>query len=315
MPVLTVSDHAGISERSASRLRFVRPITEANNYKHAAPGARVSFVTDSDLVAFRVYWNALVTRLDTFNSTCSVLVDGVEVDTFACPFAADETGESYHRVTVAGGSKTVTLVWPMAAGMDLLSVGVRDNSTMAPATRPSGVIAVAGDSISQGFTAGRTVLSWPYLLAALQGRQLANIANGSAQAQASHGSALAGLGADRVTYMIGFNNFVAGTAPATFQTTVQSWITNARAALPAAKIYLISPLYSTKAAADYGHANELSAYRSAVQAAELAAGDANTFYVDGLSLMTNSSDRLADGIHPNAAGSAEIATALHAVLG
>lgn len=316
MSILTVSDHAGIGEQSSSGLRFLRPITEGNNYKHAAPGARVSFVTNSDLVGFRVYWNALITRSDTFNSLCSVLVDGVETGTFSCPYAWNVTGESYHLFTVSASSKTVTLVWPLAAGMELKSVGVRPLSTMSPASRPETAIAVCGDSISQGLSISKTILSWAYLLSVAKGRQILNLANGSERAESANGSALSGLpvAPSAVTYLIGFNDFAANLATATFQSRVEGWITNARAALPSAHLYIISPLYSTKVAADYGHATELSSYRAAVLAAEAAAGDANTTYVDGLSLITNSADRFVDGIHPNSTGASEMSASLTSII-
>ncbi|MER8409627.1 hypothetical protein NKH16_34280 [Mesorhizobium sp. M1307] len=41
-----------------------------------------------------------------------------------------------------------------------------------------------------------------------------------------------------------------------------------------------------------------------------AAGDANIFYIDGLTLTTNGTGSIADGIHPNDTGSAEWAAAI-----
>jgi lysophospholipase L1-like esterase len=299
---LLVSDYAGIAERSAATLRFLRPISEGNNYKHATPGSRVSFITNATSLRLTLFWNALITRLDTFRSIGSILIDGTETLTFACPFAANVAGTSEPVFALPAGSKRVTIVWPYAAGLELHKVQVNTEATMAIAARPGGKLAVAGDSISHGFMATRSTLTWSYKLAVLKGRQLVNIANGSEGAVAANGSALAGLGADRVTYMIGYNNFVAQTPIATFQTAVQGWIFNARAALPAAKIYLVSPIYSPNT-----NTIALQQYRDAVQAAELAAGDAETFFIDGLSIMTNNADRLVDGIHPNDVGAGEIA--------
>ncbi|MET3577670.1 lysophospholipase L1-like esterase [Mesorhizobium robiniae] len=299
---LLVSDYAGIAERSAATLCFLRPISEGNNYKHAAPGSRVSFITNATSLRLTLFWNALITRLDTFRSTGSILIDGIETLTFACPFAANVAGKSEPVFALPAGSKTVTIVWPYAAGLELHKVEVNTGSAMAIAARQGVKLAVAGDSISHGFSATRSTLTWSYKLAVLKGWQLVSIANGSEGAVAANGSALAGLGADRVTYMIGYNNFVAQTPIATFQTAVQGWIANARAALPAAKIYLVSPIYSPNS-----NTITLQQYRNAVQAAELAAGDAETFFINGLSIMTNNADRLVDGIHPNDIGAAELA--------
>ncbi|MEZ2131533.1 MULTISPECIES: hypothetical protein [unclassified Sinorhizobium] len=71
------------------------------------------------------------------------------------------------------------------------------------------------DSITHGFSTTKTTDSWSYKLSVLKGRRVLNLANEGAQAIAADGNALAGTGADRVTYLIGYNNFVAQTALAT----------------------------------------------------------------------------------------------------
>jgi lysophospholipase L1-like esterase len=55
-------------------------------------------------------------------------------------------------------------------------------------------------------------------------------------------------------------------------------------------------------------------YRAATQAAVTAFADSNTEYVNGLTLMTNSGTRLADGIHLNDTGAAEVATAWASII-
>jgi lysophospholipase L1-like esterase len=260
-----------------------------------------------------MYHNTLVlynADISTAFSVGAILVDGVEVKTFNWSNGWDTAGIVTIEISLSAGSKTVTIVWPYWTGFELRKIEVNTGATFTAPSRPATKIAVCGDSITQGSAASKVTTTWPYLLAVAESKQLVNIANGGATAVASHGSALAGLGCNVVTYMIGYNNFVAQTVPATFQTAVQGWITNARAALPSAAIYVISPIYSPNTGATY----QLSNYRSAMLAAELAAGDANTFYIDGLSIMTNNTNRLSDGVHPNDTGSAEIATNLSALV-
>lgn len=311
---LLVSDYHQIAERSTSRLRLRRSIVDGQGYEHCAPGARVSFVTDATSVSFLVYYNDLVTRDDARNFVAEVLVDGVSAGTFTNPAGAGGPSTVLQTLTLAAGSKTVALIWPYGDGMDLLSVTLNTGSTASAAVRPAGKIVFQGDSITHGFSSSKSTQSWPYKTAALLNRQLINLGYGGRGANGSDASALTGTGADRVAYMIGFNNFYPASNLAAFQSAVESWITIARAALPAAKLYLVSPIYSTKTAADYGHTTELQAYRDRVQAAEAAAGDAETYFVDGLTVMTNNGSRLLDGIHPNDTGSGEIPAALAATI-
>lgn len=308
---LLVSDYQQIAERSPTRLRFVRSIVDGNNYQHCAPGARVSFETDATEIAFEVYYNGLVTRIGARNFVSTVLIDSEVHSTFTSP--TGESGPSSYTHTITGladSSKAVTLVWPYADGMDLITVTVNDGATVsAGSSRPSGVFAAAGDSITHGFSAIKTTDTWAYGLAEDLGRQLVSLGYGSRTAVATDANALIGTGADRVTYMIGYNNFAAQSNVAAFQAQVEGWIANARAALPAAKLYIISPIYSPNT-----NTIPLSSYRTAVQAAEAAAGDAETYFVDGLSLMSNSNDRLADGVHPNDTGAAEIRSAMAGII-
>jgi len=309
----TVSDYASIAEQSASTLRFLRPITDGNGFENAAPGSRVSFTTTATSVRVSMFHNTLVVRnqaIDEFYSVGAILVDGVEVKTFNWSDGFNVAGIVTIEFSIAAGSKTVTIVWPYWTGFELRKIEVNTGATMTAPSRPATKIAVCGDSITQGAIASKVTTTWPYLLAIAKSKQLVNIANGGTGAVASHGSALSGLGCDVVTYMIGYNNFVSQTVPTpTFQNLVEGWIANARAELPSAAIHVISPIYSPNVGATY----QISDYQAAVQAAELAAGDANTFFISGLDLIDSTNYSLylrPDGIHPNDAGSARIASVL-----
>jgi lysophospholipase L1-like esterase len=316
---ITVSDYATIAAQTETSLRFLRPITDGNGFENSAPGARVSFTSTTTRLRITVLWNALVTRNDStssisaYYSVGSVLVNGTEVGTFNSQNAYNVTATQQYEFALGSGSKTVSIVFPYWTGMTLTGIEIDQTATLATASRPSSKLAVCGDSITQGAlsTSGGTI--WPLQLAALESLQLVNFANGGALAVAADATtALTSGGASgttKVTYMIGYNNFVAQTSLVTFQTAVQGWITNARAALPSAAIHIISPIYSPNT-----NTITLAQYRSAVQAAELATGDANTFYIDGLSIMTNNTNRLTDNIHPNNTGAAEIAANLAGLI-
>lgn len=293
-----ISDYSAIEERSPTRLRFIRPIV--NPYQYCSPGSRYRFQTDATQITFTVGYNNLVTRYDARNYLAVVLVDGVVAGTF------DSRDGTYVHNLVGVTSRLIELVWPYANGMDLIQVNVNIGANFfTPAARPAGKLATGGDSITHGFTTTKITDTWAFKLAVAKNRQFVNLANGGAIAVAADANALIGTGADRVTYMIGYNNFGAQTALATFQAAVEGWINNAEAALPTAKIYVISPIYSPNT-----NTITLAQYRTAAAAAVTAAGGANVTYIDGLSIMTNSNDRLVDTIHPNDLGAGEIATAL-----
>ncbi|XKM40316.1 SGNH/GDSL hydrolase family protein [Rhizobium ruizarguesonis] len=296
------SDYAGIEEQSPLRLRFVRPIVNA--YQYCSPGSRYRFQTDATQVTFTVAYNNLVTRYDARNYIAVVLINGAVTASF------DSRDVSYVLDLVGATSRLIELVWPYADGMDLIQVSVNVGANFfTPAARPSGKLVTGGDSITHGFTTTKITDTWAYKLAVLKSRQLVNIANGGAIAVAADANALIGTGADRVTYMIGYNNFGAQTALATFQAAVEGWINNAEANLPTAKIYIVSPIYSPNT-----NTITLAQYRTSAAAAVTAAGGANVTYVNGLSIMTNNVDRLVDNIHPNDLGAGEIATALAAIV-
>lgn len=313
---LRVSDYASIAEQSASTLRFLRPVSSPGYlFQHASPGSRVSFTTNATSLVIDMYHNNLVSFSGNMSygpGVGAILVDGVEVQTYTC---GEASIAAMITVTVAlsAGSKTVTIVWPYWIGFELRGITTNAGATVSlAAARPTKKIAICGDSISQGLTASKITTSWPYLLANLRNRQLIDLANGGQGAVATAADGLAGTGADIVTYMIGYNDFVGQTSTATFQTAVQGWITKARTALPNATIYLITPIYSPNT-----NTIPLSSYRTAIVNAEAAVGDEKTYVLDGLQMMTNSNSLLyegAFGVHPNDAGAADIATKVHAAM-
>ncbi|WP_165504886.1 SGNH/GDSL hydrolase family protein [Rhizobium pisi] len=283
-------------------MRFDR--TGSEDFRQCTPGARYRIQTDATQITFNTAYNNQVTRYDSRNYIASIFVNGALHSSF----------NSFDGVKVITfpdvTSRLIELIWPYADGMDLLktTVNVGANFFGIP-SRPNGIYVAAGDSITQGFWSSKTVNSWAFKSAVAINRRLINLGDGGDIAVASYANALIGTGADRVSYMIGYNNFAAQTALATFQAAVEGWINNAKAALPSAKILVISPIYSPNT-----NTITLAQYRTSVAAAVTAAGGANVSYVNGLSLMTNSNDRLVDGVHPTDTGALEIVTNLAPLL-
>lgn len=311
-PRLLVSDYRTIVERSPQKLSFIRSITEAYNFKYCSPGTRVGFNTNSLSVKINVFYNFLVTPSAARNYVGVVLADGVEVATFTNP--STNTASATVETLVTFGSvatRKIEIIWPYGDGMELVNVKVVSGSTVTIASaRPTNKLLLLGDSITHGFYASKVTASWAYLLCGLKSVQMISEGYGSLRTVGSYGTSSAtGSGAYAVTVALGYNDFGAQTALATFQTAYQLILTNIRAALPSAKIYVITPIYSTST-----NTIPLSDYRTYIGNAVTAVGDGNTVLIDGLTLMTNNSNRLLDGIHPNDTGSAEIAAALAAII-
>jgi lysophospholipase L1-like esterase len=243
----------------------------------------------------------------------SILADGVEVGSFKRDVAYNATGSTLTTVDLGSSAlRLIELVWPYSTGMDLTEIQHSLGAAVAIApARPTTIFAALGDSITHGFNALKEKDTWAFQLAVAKGWQLKNFANGSALAVPAQGSALAGCGATKAFLMIGYNDWANNVTTATYGANVLAELQNMRTALPSAKIYASSPIYSTNLGANT-NGNTLIDFRTAFASAFTTWADGNSQIFNGLSLMTNSSDRLADGIHPNITGATEISAYLNA---
>ncbi|TIT24395.1 MAG: hypothetical protein E5W70_03525 [Mesorhizobium sp.] len=315
-----VSDYAEIVEQSVETLRFIRPVNDGNNFQHCAPGARVGYITTAQYMQLDVHWNNLVTRLDTYNTICAILVDGVLHSTFSSGFAPGTPGDQSYTFDFGSvGLRKVEIVWCYAAGMELRQTRFSANAALAIAdARPTKILNVHGDSTTHGMTASSIVTTWSFGLAADLGRQLLNTANGSNTAVASQGALVAqaildtGIADAKALYSIGINDCITNRVPtAAFKTAVEGYLAGFRGLCPTVPMVFCGAFYCP--AHETAHTYPLQDYRDVLQAIVVAAADPNLTYVDGKTLMVNSADRLVgDQTHPNDLGCSEIRTNLFA---
>lgn len=310
-PDLTVSDYDLIQQRTSLTLEFRRSVGAGAggfNYQYASPGSKVSFQTDSTSLDLELYWNGQLTGTG-YRPVGNVLVNGVSVGTFT--FTGVQPATTTHTYTLSAGTKTVTILWSVSAGLQLTKVTLAPGSTIKAAVPPSSVIAFAGDSITQGYSVTSTADSWTYGVADSLGFEQLNVAYGFAKVDpADATSAFTGKSPiSYITYMIGYNDWTANTGTTTYGTRLTAWIQNVRTLQPNAKILCISPIFQSTGSG----AVPLQDYRNKmleVVQGRITAADHAIFYLDGLAAMTNNANRLADGIHPNDLGASEIETSV-----
>ncbi|RVB72131.1 MULTISPECIES: hypothetical protein [unclassified Mesorhizobium] len=309
-----VSDYAAIAEKSAQTLRFIRPVTDGNNYQHCAPGAREGYLTTAQYMQIDVYWNNRVTRVETYNTIGWILVDDAPVASFSSSFAPGTPGaQSYTFDLGSTAFKKVEILWPYGAGMELRQTRFSANAPIAiPDARPAKLLNVHGDSTTHGYSASSILTSWAYGTAVDLGRQLLNTGNGSNTAAAGQGAVVAqaiidtGIADVKSVYSIGINDCISNRVPTVaFKTSVEGYLAGFRSKLPTASLLFCSAFYCP--AHETAHSFPLQDYRDVMQAIVTASGDPNLTYANGKASMVNSSDRLAgDLTHPNNLGCSEI---------
>lgn len=309
-----VSDYAAVAEKSAQTLRFIRPVTDGNHYEHCAPGARDGYLTTAQFMQLDVYWNNLVTRLDTYNTIGWILVDGAPAASFASGFAAGTPGAQSYTFDLGSTSlKKVEIVWPYGAGMELRQTRFSANAPIAiPDARPAKLLNVHGDSTTHGFSASSILTAWAYGAALDLGRQLLNTGNGSNISVAAQGALVGqaildtGIADVKSVYSIGINDCITNRVPTVaFKTSVEGYLAGFRSKCPTVPLLFCGAFYCP--AHETAHSFPLQDYRDVMQAIVAASGDPNLYYANGKASMVNSNDRLAgDLTHPNDLGCSEI---------
>lgn len=301
------SDYCSVSVTSA-RARFSRPTVDGQGLENTSPGARVRFITNSDTFTVLLQYTNLL-NFGNYNGFGVILANGVVVASFGREKgSAGPFGVYVNLGSVA--SRTIEVVMPYCASVDFLGLNLPAGSTLSPpAARPTTRWAAGGDSITQGFFATQINTTWGEVLANAKGYQYINHGYGGRQCQAADGTTLANIGATMFSYMIGYNDFAAQLALATFKANFTSFVNNFRAVSVGAKLYCITPIYSTST-----NTLTLEMYRQQIRDALTTLGNSLNVLVEGLTLMTNNANRLVDGIHPNDLGASEIAASLNSIV-
>jgi lysophospholipase L1-like esterase len=204
-----------------------------------------------------------------------------------------------------------TVAWPSWATVALARVEAAGDDLLAPPPARARLLAV-GDSISHGTGQGSgSARTWPWLCAQALGLELHNLAVGGSMATPAVAKMTAGLEAEVVTVLYGFNDWNREGDLAAFRTRYRALVDGLAGAHPRARLVCIQPTASTRPPPDRASLVSLDDYRRTVAevAAELrAAGRPGILVLDG-SACTGPRD-LADEVHLTPAGAERLARAV-----
>lgn len=306
-PHIEDSDHAATLTATSSQVSGVRPIS-FGGYQYSNPGWRRRFKTRATSVV--LHFQNLNLIGSAYSGKGQILVDGVHNTYFT---SAQALGKFFVRLDFAtNADRLIEIVMPISASIAHLGITTYGAPITAPPSRAGLPRAVfLGDSRFQGLLASSIDKSWMDILCRAKGWQHINLGYGSSGVNSPWGTDVASANPDVVFIGFDFNNRTAQTLLASFKTTYKGIIANIRAVEPTVNIYVVSSNWIS--AANDALTLKIADYRQqesdAVDELTLA-GDTNIFYIDGLTLTTNSTASIGDGIHPNDAGSAEWAAAI-----
>lgn len=302
-PAFSYTDHSGVAVTSV-RARFLRPLVFNNAYEHCAPGSRIRFRSNAPSLQINLFFNNLQDTAAYSDAFC-VIVDGISQ---AVDPVNNRTAYAY-GIPLSFGSvrlRTIEVILPYGAGVDFTNVTQDPIYLLVPClNRPSTKLLAIGDSITHGFDATFVQNSWPFLLASNKNYELVNMGYGSSRTE-NHmaGDDSGNIDPDIITILLGHNDFGAQIAINTFKTQYTTLLNNLLSDTTA-KIYAITLLWTS-----LSNTITPAQYRTAIGEAVATIGNPRIVVLDGLPLATNSTAHFPDGIHPNDAGSAAIASSL-----
>ncbi|MBX4967186.1 SGNH/GDSL hydrolase family protein [Rhizobium binae] len=309
VPEIDFSDFLDM-DLNADRARFSRPIVDGSGYANCTPGGRIRFRSNATSITFRLFYNNLVTRPDTYNDVSAVLVDGAVFATFTSPGRVAARKDQ----TITFGSeqmRTIELLLPYCAGVEFQGIQQTPGALLLPCVpRPALSLLALGDSITHNFSASAAHLSWPFLLGVAKRWQVRNLGYGGRTTVPSDGTVAGSYGTDFVTVLLGHNDFRAQTPLATFKAQQQALQQNLRAANPDCRIIVITPTWT-----NVSLAIPIESYRVQIRAAFGEIADGNALLIEGEPLAGNSTGSFPDGVHPNDAASAQMAASIGGSIG
>lgn len=317
--VLSYSDYAGTKTATVDYVSIVRPISgDPNGFDAVTPGMRLEFVTSAPTFTVHMTNTALLNQALDTNDHVLIYADGVLVREAILP---DGGGDLAYQIDfTTAEQRTISVVAPYGGSISHRGITVPNgySVSLAPSrdALPSAVF--CGGSRVNGYDAkGPNVLNvpretWTELLCINKGWQQFNLGAAGRELVSADGTLAGDLNPDIAFLQADTNDLFAQTSLVDYKAKLTAFISAFRAGAPTCRLYVITSIW-IPASID-NMTIKIADYRTAAAEALTAIGDANNIIVDGLTLVTNSTSSIPDGLHPNEVGSGEWATNIAAVV-
>ncbi|MFO1031343.1 MAG: SGNH/GDSL hydrolase family protein [Planctomycetota bacterium] len=291
----------------ATRASFSRPGTAALYTVQMTPGVRASFRTDATQVEVTVDYVSIAI-LPEF----SVEVDGVPQPKIGMGTLGAQTLVVTTQPTPV--PRVVTIVWPVGADVDLLSIGLTGGSQqLLPYSPPpaSQRVVCFGDSITQGVFTSEPNDTFPARLARARGWSMINAGFAGHYTVGSDGAAIGALQPTLVVLAIGTNDFSYQTPLPSFVSEYDQWLTNFRAQPGCAEVPIVC-VTPTMRSDEADKPILLEDYRYYIRWIVSARGlsDPNLYLLEGWDMVPIDPALFPDGLHLSDAAFEHYARAL-----
>ncbi|TMR24917.1 GDSL family lipase [Nonomuraea turkmeniaca] len=286
------------------RLRLF-PGRRLQGHARAQAGVRITFGTDATVLRGRCLSADGIGPVD-------LVVHGTVVD---APVASDG---SFHFAELPAGEK-ITEIWlPHGGDFRLVELAVDESARtwVTPATPPPRLITY-GSSITQCRAAASPTRTWPALVARNLGLDLTCLGfDGECHLDPMIARLIRDRPAEVIITCLGVNVYGAGTfTKRSFLPAVLGFVSTVRDGHPRVPILVMSPIFSPSREEQTGQTGmSLAEMRADIaEAVRLLRehGDADVHLIDGLDVFGPAQEHLLpDGLHPNAAGYAHMATSI-----
>jgi len=258
---------------------------------HATSGIRLEFYTDSDYIAFGYRISPASTREFYY---FDIFVDGVMVDHLGEEKLTICKGDL--KVALPEGRHKVSVYLPNLTKADLSYVELSDGASFEPFEKPLKLLCF-GDSITQGYDAKYSALSYANQLADALGADVVNHAIGGDRFHANHIDEEIDYNPDVITVAYGTNDW-SGAERENFVREMPEFLEKLASCYPKAKIFVVTPIwrYDSNRVTKCGFTFEEARQFIADEAGKYS----NMTVIDGINLTPHVREFYSDlHLHPN----------------
>lgn len=316
-PALIDSDYVGARTATSDLVSIVRPFVDEQGFEYANPGWRRRFITSAPWVEIHMrnsdqvtgeHAGRVILSADGVIRREAILDDGANDLSFRLDFPDVRSREIEILAPYGASMQHRGLTIPEG-----YSISAASSRAALPLATFSGGSRVNGYNATGANAALQPRFSWSELLCRQKGWRQANFGAAGRALFASDGTIAGAMKPDIAFLQADTNDLFDQTPLAEYKAKLTAFIAAFRAGAPTTPLYVITSLWIPPAIDSM--TLKIADYRTAAGEALTAIGNAKNILVDGLALVTHSTTRIPDGLHPNELGSAEWATNLAAIVG